>query len=44
MERVIGGGMALAVLLSLVACGSTVKSGLADIRGVPFNASSRRWR
>ena len=44
MERVIGGGMAPALLLSLAACGSTVKSGRADIPGVPFNASSRRWR
>jgi hypothetical protein len=44
MERVIGGGMAVAVLLSLAACATTVKSGRADIPGVPFNASTRRWK
>ena len=48
MERVIGGGMALAVLLSLAACGtdgtSGGTSGRADIPGVPFNTSTRRWK
>lgn len=43
MERVIGGGAALAVLLSLAACGTGPGSGRADIPGVPFNASTRRW-
>jgi hypothetical protein len=44
MERVIGGGMALTVLLSLAACGTQAGSGRSDIPGVPFNASTRRWQ
>ena len=44
MERVIGGGTALAVLLSLTACSSEVRSVRSDIPGVPFNASTRRWQ
>jgi hypothetical protein len=44
MERVIGGGMALAMLLGLAACGSHGTSGRADIPGVPFNTSTRSWK
>jgi hypothetical protein len=44
MERVIGGGMALTVLLSLAACGTQAGSGRSGIPGVPFNASTRRWQ
>lgn len=44
MERVRGCAVIAAVLLGLSACTTPAPSGRADIPGVPFNTSTRRWR